>query len=163
MTEQLCRLDIRISPQDKALLKRRCEEFGMTQTDYMRMLINLPLRMVDEGMEDESDLFVIDRWGAGRIAAQLQRLGYHYNQGIHALNAIAYYLRRDEADSMDALDALKHATERLDAVEREINDVRKQLNSIVGKRFGFELFKPAKLTNPPDAQGEKRQKGRFEA
>ncbi len=131
----------------------------MTQTDYMRMLINLPLRMVDEGMEDESDLFVIDRWGAGRIAAQLQRLGYHYNQGIHALNAIAYYLRRDEADSMDALDALKHATERLDAVEREINDVRKQLNSIVGKRFGFELFKPAKFANPPHAQGEKRQKG----
>ena len=64
---------------------------------------------------------------------------------------------------VDAPDALKHATERHDEVEREINDVRKQLNSIVGKRFGFELFKPAKLTNPPDAQGEKRQKGRFEA
>ena len=156
MEDNPCRLDIRLSQQDKSLLKRRSEEFGMTQTDYMRMLINLPLRMVDEGMEDESDLFVIDRWGAGRIAAQLQRLGYHYNQGIHALNAIAYYLRRDEADSMDALDALKHATERLDAVEREINDVRKQLNSIVGKRFGFELFKPAKFANPPHAQGEKR-------
>ena len=54
MTEQLCRLDIRISPQDKALLKRRCDEFDMTQTDYMRMLINLPLRMVDEGMEEET-------------------------------------------------------------------------------------------------------------
>ena len=73
------------------------------------------------------------------------------------------YLRRDEADSMDALDALKHATERLDAVEREINDVRKQLNSIVGKRFDYELFKPAKFTNPPDAQGGKRQKVGFEA
>ena len=107
MTDHLCRLDIRISPQDKALLRRRCDEFGMTQTDYMRMLINLPLRMVDEGMEKESDLFVIDRWGAGRIAGQIRRLGYQYNQGVHALNAIAYYLKRDEADSMDALDALE--------------------------------------------------------
>ena len=69
MTEQLCRLDIRISLEDKTLLKRRCDEFGMTQTDYMRMLINLPLRMVDEGMEEESDLFVIDRWGAGTTKA----------------------------------------------------------------------------------------------
>lgn len=66
MAEQLYRLDMRISPQDKALLKRRCDEFGMMQTDYMRMLINLPLRMVDEGMEEQSDLFVIDRWGGGQ-------------------------------------------------------------------------------------------------
>ena len=140
MTEQLCRLDIRISPQDKTLLKRRCEEFGMTQTDYMRMLINLPLRMVDEGMEEGSDLFVIDRWGAVRIALQIRRIGYHYNQGIHALNAIAYYLKRDEADSMDALDALKHATEKLEAVNEGVRGICEQLNSLTGKRFGYELF-----------------------
>ena len=144
MTEQLCRLDVRISPQDKTLLKRRCEEFGMTQTDYMRMLINLPLRMVDEGMEEESDLFVIDRWGAVRIALQVRRLGYHYNQGIHALNAIAYYLKRDEADSMDALDALKNAREKLEAVDTGVQAICKQLNSLVGKRFGYELFEPNK-------------------
>lgn len=145
MTEQLCRLDIRISPQDKALLKRRCEEFGMTQTDYMRMLINLPLRMVDEGMEDESDLFVIDRWGAVRIAGQIRRIGYHYNQCAHALNAIAYYLKRDEADSIDALDALKHAAGKLDAVDEGVCGICEQLNSLIGKRFGYELFESNKF------------------
>lgn len=150
MIEQLCRLDIRISLEDKNLLKRRCDEFGMTQTDYMRMLINLPLRMVDEGMEEESDLFVIDRWGAGRIAAQIRRLGYQYNQGVHALNAIAYYLKRDEADSWDALDALEHATEKLEAVDGGVRAVRGQLDSLVGKRFGIELFKPRKYFDPPD-------------
>lgn len=147
MTEQLCRLDIRISPQDKTLLKRRCEEFGMTQTDYMRMLINLPLRMVDEGMEEESDLFVIDRWGAVKIALQIRRLGYHYNQGIHALNAISYYLNRDEADSWDALDALKHVTQKLDAVNAGIHEINSQLNSLTGKRFGIELFEPNKYNS----------------
>jgi len=146
MTEQLFRLDIRISQQDKTLLKRRCEEFGMTQTDYMRMLINLPLRMVDEGMEEESDLFVIDRWGAVRIALQIRRLGYHYNQGIHALNAIAYYLKRDKADSMDALDALKHAAGKLDAVDEGVRGICEQLNSLTGKRFGYELFEPNKYS-----------------
>lgn len=116
----------------------------MTQTDYMRMLINLPLRMVDEGLNEESDLFVIDRWGAGRIAAQIRRLGYLYNQGIHALNAIAYYLKRDEADSRDALDALEHAADKLDSVDEGVRSIREQLNSLVGKRFGYELFKPCK-------------------
>lgn len=151
MTEQLCRLDIRISPQDKTLLKRRCEEFGMTQTDYMRMLINLPLRMVDEGMEEESDLFVIDRWGAVRIAGQIRRLGYLYNQGVHALNAIAYYLKRDEADSRDALDALEHATEKLEAVDGGVRAICEQLNSLVGKRFGYGLFKPRKYFDSPNS------------
>lgn len=151
MTDHLCRLDIRISPQDKALLRRRCDEFGMTQTDYMRMLINLPLRMVDEGMEEESDLFVIDRWGAGRISGQIRRLGYLYNQGVHALNAIAYYLKRDEADSMDALDALEHATEKLDAVDEGVRAICGQLDSLVGKRFGYELFEPRKYFDSPDS------------
>ena len=96
--------------------------------------------MVDEGMEEESDLFVIDRWGAVRIALQIRRIGYHYNQGIHALNAIAYYLKRDEADSMDALDALKHATEKLEAVNEGVCGICEQLNSLTGKRFGYELF-----------------------
>lgn len=162
MTEQLCRLDIRISPQDKALLKRRCDEFGMTQTDYVRMLINLPLRMVDEGME-ESDLFVIDRWGAVRIAAQIRRLGYHYNQGVHALNAIAYYLKRDEADSMDARDALENTTEKLEAADGGLRLICDQLNSLVGKRFGYALFEPNRYKDPHDMQGRKRQNEDTEA
>lgn len=145
MTERLCRLDIRISPQDKLLLKRRCDEFGMTQTDYMRMLINLPLRMVDEGMEEQSDLFVIDHWGARKIAGQIRRLGYLYNQSTHALNSIAYYLKRDEADSLDAHDALKNATEKLEAVDAGVQAICKQLNSLVGKRFGYELFESNKF------------------
>ena len=118
----------------------------MTQTDYMRMLINLPLRMVDEGMEEESDLFVIDRWGAARIAGQIRRIGYHYNQGIHALNSIAYYLKRDEADSWDALEALENAKEKLEAVDTGVQAICKQLNSLVGKRFGYELFEPNKYS-----------------
>lgn len=117
----------------------------MTQTDYMRMLINLPLRMVDESMEEESDLFVIDRWGAARIAGQIRRLGYLYNQSAHALNAIACYLKRDEADSMDALDALKHATEKLEEVNEGVRGICEQLNSLTGKRFGYELFESNKF------------------
>lgn len=157
MTKQLCRLDIRISPQDKALLKRRCEEFGMTQTDYMRMLINLPLRMVDEGMEEQSDLFVIDRWGARKIAGQIRRLGYLYNQSTHALNSIAYYLKRDEADSLDAYDALKNASEKLEAVDAGVQAICKQLNSLVGKRFGYELFESNRYQDPHHMQGHKCQ------
>lgn len=152
MAERLCRLDIRISTQDKILLKRRCDEFGMTQTDYMRMLINLPLRMVDEGMEEQSDLFVIDRWGVSRIAGQIRRLGYLYNQSTHALNSIAYYLKRDEADSLDALDALKNATEKLEAVDAGVRAICKQLNSLVGKRFGYELFEPSRCFDSADSK-----------
>jgi hypothetical protein len=91
-------------------------------------------------MEEESDLFVIDRWGAVRIALQIRRIGYHYNQGVHALNTIAYYLKRGEADSWDVLEALEHATEKLEAVDEGVRGICVQLNSLTGKRFGYELF-----------------------
>ena len=127
----------------------------MTQTDYMRLLINLPLRMVDEGMEEQSDLFVIDRWGARKIAGQIRRLGYLYNQSTHALNSIAYYLQRDEADSLDAYDALKNAMEKLEAVDAGVQAICKQLNSLVGKRFGYELFESNRYQDPHHTQGHK--------
>lgn len=122
----------------------------MTQTDYMRMLINLPLHMVNEGMEEESDLFVIDRWGAVRLASQIRRLGYHYNQGVHALNAIAYYLKRDEADRMDARDALELTTEKLEVVDKGLRTICDQLNLLVGKRFGYALFDSNKFMGKRD-------------
>ena len=94
MTEQLCRLDIRISPQDKTLLKRRCEEFGMTQTDYMRMLINLPLRLVDEGMEEESDLFVITENGDGkRTGISEYPIHHRGGKGVYTINGLKVVLK----------------------------------------------------------------------
>ena len=126
----------------------------MTQTDYMRMLINLPLRMVDEGIDEESDLFVIDRWGAAKIAGQIRRLGYLYNQSVHALNSIAYYLKRDEADSWDALEALAHASQKLDAVNEGIREINDQLNSLTGKRFGYELFESNKFAKDKRIKGQ---------
>ena len=155
MSDTLCRLDIRISKEDKILLRRRCNEFDMTQTDYMRMLINLPMRMVDEGMDEKSDLFVIDRWGAVKIALQIRRLGYRYNQGVHALNAVVCHLKRDEADCMDALDALRYVSKKLETVDNEIRYVSRQLNSLVGKRFGCELFEPSRYKDSHDMQGQK--------
>lgn len=90
-------------------------------------------------------------WGAVRIAGQIRRLGYHYNQGVHALNAIAYYLKRNEADGRDALDVLVHAAEKLDAADEGVRAICEQLDSLVGKRFGYELFEPRKCFNLPDS------------
>ena len=101
-------------------------------------------------MEEESDLFVIDRWGAVRLASQIRRLGYHYNQGVHALNAIAYYLKRDEADRMDARDALELTTEKLEVVDKGLRTICDQLNLLVGKRFGYALFDSNKFMGKRD-------------
>ena len=87
---------------------------------------------------------------AKRIRYLIRRLGYHYNQGVHALNAIAYYLKRDEADGRDALDALEHATEKLETVDAGVQAICGQLDSLVGKRFGYELFKPRKHFDSPN-------------
>ena len=44
-------------------------------------------------------LVVVDRTTAAKLSREMTRWGHHYNQAVHALNAIAYYLRANEMDA----------------------------------------------------------------
>ena len=42
---------------------------------------------------------VVDRTTAARLSREMTRWGHHYNQAVHALNAIAYYLRANDMET----------------------------------------------------------------
>ena len=74
----------------------------MTLSDLIRCLLQLP----DESIEGGARLVVVDRATAVKLSREMRRWGHHYNQAVHALNAIAYYLRANDMDSSDVIEEL---------------------------------------------------------
>ncbi len=142
MAEMEYRFDIRLTKQDKVTLKKRCRQFGMSQSDYMRMMINMPVEAVEAGMA--ADVFVIDRWGILPLAYQVRKLGYHYNQAVHALNLLVKYARQNEVDSADVVEVCNRVGKMLEHVGKRTYHIEKKLDGIVGTRFGIAFFQPNK-------------------
>ena len=69
-------------------------------------------------------LIVIDRETAVGMRREMRRWGHHYNQAVHALNAIAYYMRLDEADATDALEELGKVSNKLSLMDVGVSELR---------------------------------------
>ena len=57
----------------------------------------------------------------------MRRWGHHYNQAVHALKAIAYYLR---ANDMDVLEELDRTSGKLAAMQPGIEALRREAEAI---------------------------------
>lgn len=106
----------------RALAKR----LGMTLSDLIRTLLQLPASSIEEG----GSLVVIDRATAVKLAREMRRWGHHYNQAVHALNAIAYYLRANDMDAPDVLEELDRASGKLAAMQPGIEALRREAEAI---------------------------------
>ena len=99
---------------------------GMTLSDLIRILLQLPASSIAEG----GRLVVVDRVTAVKLAREMRRWGHHYNQAAHALNAIAYYLRANDMDAADVLEELDRASEKLAAMQLGIEALRRETEAI---------------------------------
>ena len=95
-------IHVRMSEGEIARAKALAQDLGMTLSDLVRALLQLPASSVGGG----DTLIVIDRATAVKLSREMRRWGHHYNQAVHALNAIAYYLRANDMDSSDVLEEL---------------------------------------------------------
>ena len=68
-------------------------------------------------------MLVIDSKSAFRLARETRWWGYQYNQITHALNRIAYFLRRDMADIDDVMEELKIVEEKVDKANAHIAEL----------------------------------------
>ena len=66
---------------------------------------------------------VLDLTCANHLYRELNQWGYQQNQAAHALNRIAYYLRRGAMDTSDVL-------EELASVERQLERLRKRADEL---------------------------------
>ena len=130
-------LHVRMSERELARARALAAELGMTLSDLVRVLVQMPAAWAGEPPGESHALVVVDRTAATRIDGEARRWGHHYNQAVHALNRIAYYLARDEADAGDALEELGRVSMELDALMAEVGPVREQMGGLAERRLAF--------------------------
>lgn len=121
-------LHVRMSEAEIASAKRLARELGMTVSDLLRVLLQLPAEAVRGG----GSLVVVDRTTAARISREMTRWGHHYNQAVHALNAIAYYLRSNDMDAPEVMEELARAGRTLAGMQPGIESLRKEVSALSG-------------------------------
>ncbi len=119
-------IHVRMSQGEIERAKRLATDAGMTLSDLIRALLQMPASSIGEG----GCLLVIDRTTAAKLSREMRRWGHHYNQAVHALNAIAYYLRANDMDAEDVLEELDRASGKLAAMQPGIEALRREAESI---------------------------------
>ncbi|WP_165249022.1 plasmid mobilization protein [Adlercreutzia sp. ZJ141] len=116
-------LSFRLAEDDYQRLAKRCREAQLSQSKYLRYLIRIPI--VTEGEQaDVVPCIVLDKKSLRRISKELTRWGYHYNQAVHAMNSINYYIAHGKATS-DILDG------KAESIECTLLDVNNNAQRIV--------------------------------
>ena len=121
-------IHVRMSEDEIERVKRLAADAGMTLSDLIRVLLQLPSSSIEEGCR----LVVIDRATAAKLAREMRRWGHHYNQAVHALNAIAYYLRANDMDASDVLEELDRASGKLAAMQPGVEALRRSVEDVAG-------------------------------
>lgn len=83
----------RLNDEEMLLFDRLCEEAGQTRSRYLRCLIRL-----DAIDKPTKNAWAIDSKSLRSCARELTKWGYHYNQAVHALNAINFALNHGRYD-----------------------------------------------------------------
>lgn len=112
------RLHVRTSETDVERAQTLAHTLGITTSALVRLLLQLPARDVAAHRH-----VVLDLACANRLYRELNQWGYQQNQAAHALNRIAYYLRREAMDASDVL-------EELTSVERQLVRLRERTGEL---------------------------------
>lgn len=121
-------MSFRLTESDYQRLVERCRESELSQSKYLRYLIRIPV-LAEAAKDGAPDAVVIDRKSMRKISRELTRWGYHYNQAVHAMNSINYYVAHGKATS-ELLDA------KAESIELELMSVNENAERIV-----YELAK----------------------
>ena len=122
-------MHLRMSESELVAAKALAGELDMTVSDLVRVLLQLPADSVGTGAR----LVVVDRTTAAKLSREMTRWGPHYNQAVHALNAIAYYLRANEMDAPDVLEELARAERKLEEMRPAVESLRGEVAKLSGE------------------------------
>lgn len=103
----------------------------MSMSQVVRSLVVCATRD-DSPSSSEYRVIVFDRDTAPRMAREMRTWGYHYNQGVHALNRLAYYAQRESLKDGEAERLLNKANENLKDVEVAARELKVAVNEMVG-------------------------------
>lgn len=133
------RLYVRLAREDKEHAQEVAEAMGLSLSDLVRLMVRLAA--ADPGLAEraasEGGPIVLDTATCLRIARELRRWGYHYNQGVHALNSVAFHLRHGSRDYGDMAEALRDARAELSAVNGAAGGLCREMASLTGRAALF--------------------------
>ena len=111
----------------------RCTRTPQLSTSPRRptcYLIRIPVSACQD--PKGANVLVVDAKTLGALRYELVRWGRHYNQGVHALNAIAYAARKKAPGRDYFVQQIGIANEKLDAVEEGRRRLEGRLDDLEG-------------------------------
>ena len=129
-------LSFRLAEDDYQTLAKRCHEAELTQSKYLRYLIRTPL-VLDANHGEDVRCVILDKVALRKISRELTRWGYHYNQAVHAMNSINYYVVHGKADS----DLLDGKAESIEIALLDVNENAQKIAYAIGELQSAHLLK----------------------
>lgn len=127
------RVTFRMDEADYAELCARCERAGLSKSEYMRLLVRIPVST--EANADEEHRILFDRKALWALSRELRKWGYHYNQAVHALNTVKFFVERgrERSDVLEGKGPL---------IEEELSQVNENAARLTGElaRISAEML-----------------------
>lgn len=126
------RLQVRVSASDIERAQTLAGTLDITTSALVRLLLQLPA-------EDAAARrhVVLDLTCANRLYRELNQWGYQQNQAAHALNRIAYYLRRETMDASDVLEELASVERQLERLHERTSELAAPVREVPESRLLF--------------------------
>lgn len=126
------RLHVHVGEADVERAKALADALGITTSALVRLLLQLPAEDVTARRH-----VVLDLTCANRLYRELNQWGYQQNQAAHALNRIAYYLRREAMDASDVLEELASVERQLERLRERTDELSAPVREIAESRLLF--------------------------
>ena len=126
------RLHVRVGEADIERAQMLAHTLGITTSALVRLLLQLPAEDVTARRH-----VVLDLTCANRLYRELNQWGYQQNQAAHALNRIAYYLRREAMDTPDVLEELASVKRQLGRLRERAGELTAPVREVAESRLLF--------------------------
>lgn len=126
------RLHVRVSEADIERAQTLASALNITTSALVRLLLQLPAEDVAARLH-----VVLDLTCANRLYRELNQWGYQQNQAVHALNRIAYYLRRETMDASDVLEELASVGRQLERLRERTGELATPVREVAESHLLF--------------------------
>ena len=126
------RLHVRASEADVERARKLANTLNITTSALVGLLLQLPAEDVAARRH-----VVLDLTCANRLYRELNQWGYQWNQADHALNCIAYYLRREAMDASDVLEELASVERQLERLRERTDELAAPVREVAESRLLF--------------------------
>ena len=126
------RLHVRVGEADVERARTLASALNITTSALVRLLLQLPAEDVAAHHH-----VVLDLTCANRLYRELNQWGYQQNQAAHALNRIAYHLKREAMDASDVLEELAAVEQQLERLREGTGDLATPVREVAESRLLF--------------------------